>query len=71
MYQHNPTTKRKGNEMKSVTLQSLTEEEVKEILASSATHKLVYQILELAKDKDSVDVYFDTLTAALILKSRI
>lgn len=56
---------------KGKTMKDLSMEEVGQILNSSATRKMVYEILELAKRRDPVDVYHDTLCAAQILKARM
>lgn len=42
-----------------------------QILASPCTRKLVYEVLDAAKDKDIVDAYYDVKLAADILKARM
>lgn len=49
----------------------MTKETEKKILQDPGTHKIVYEILELSKDRDCLDVYYDTLLAAEILKGRM
>lgn len=49
----------------------MTKEQEKKILEAPGTHKIVYEILELAKDRDCVDVFYDTLLAAEILRGRM
>lgn len=49
----------------------MTKEQEKKILESPGTHRLVYEILELAKGRDSVDVVYDTLLAAEVLRGRM
>ena len=49
----------------------MTKEQEKRILENCGTHKLVYEILEMAKDRDCVDAYFDTAIAAKILRGRM
>ncbi len=43
----------------------------KTIKESPATHRLVFDILKLADNKDAVDAYYDCLSAAKILKERM
>ena len=45
-----------------------TEKIIKE---SPATHRLVFDILKLADNKDVVDAYYDCLLAAKALKERM
>lgn len=39
-----------------------------EIMQSQSVHNLTKQVLELAKGKDVVDVYYDVLLAARVLE---
>lgn len=49
----------------------MTKNQEQEILESRVTHRLVYEILELTENRDCLDVYYDTLMAAEILKGRM
>lgn len=49
----------------------MIKETEKKILENPGTHKIVYEILELAKDRDCVDVVYATLLAAEILRGRM
>ena len=50
---------------------TITREQEKRILENPGTHKLVYEVLGLAKDRDCVDAWVDVLTAAEILEGRM
>jgi len=49
----------------------VTKEQEQKILTSPGTHKIVHEILELAKDRDCLDVVYDTILAAEILRGRM
>ena len=49
----------------------MTKETEKKILEAPGTHKIVHEILELTKGRDCLDVFYDTLLAAEILKGRM